>query len=318
VNEIVDPTVLAAHAHRIRQRIVDVCAGAEGGHLGGSLSLVEVLTALYFSVMRAHPDRPDHPDRDVFLLSKGHGAIGLYATLAERGYFPTAELDGFGQTGSRLMAHPVRAVPGVELPTGSLGHGLPLATGFALASRLRRSPRRTFVVLGDGELQEGSVWEAAMRAGSLGLDNLVAIVDRNGLQLGGLTEEISPLEPLNERWCTFGWAVRDVAGHDVAEVAKALTDAPWTPGRPSVLIARTTKGEGVPFVAGQVRSHYVKLSEKQHARASSALRRAAPGPATSGPRSEATRTDGAGSPGPSASEASESSTAGGALGDGRG
>jgi transketolase len=309
VNEIVDPAVLAGHAHRIRQRIVDVCAGAEGGHLGGSMSLVEVLTALYFSVMKVHPDRPDHPDRDVFLLSKGHGAIGLYATLAERGYFPTAELDGFGQAGSRLMAHPVRAVPGVELPTGSLGHGLALATGFALASRLRRSPRRTFVVLGDGELQEGSVWEAAMRAGSLGLDNLTAIVDRNGLQLGGLTEQVSPLEPLNERWGSFGWTVRDVAGHDVAEVAKALADAPWTPGRPSVLIARTTKGEGVPFLAGKAHSHYVKFSEKQHARAQSALRRQAPEPATSGPRSVATSTDGAGCLWPVAGETSAVSPA---------
>lgn len=277
MNEIADPTVLARHAHRIRQRIVDVCAGPEGGHLGGSMSLVEVLTALYFSVMKVDPHRPDHPDRDIFLLSKGHGAIGLYATLAERGYFATAELDRYAQTGSRFMAHPVRAVPGVELPTGSLGHGLPLAAGFALASRLRRSSRRTFVVMGDGELQEGSVWEAAMRAGSLGLDNLVAIVDRNGLQLTGLTEEISPLEPLTERWCSFGWQVREVAGHDVAEVAKTLADVPWTPGRPSVLIARTTKGEGLPFLAGQVRSHYVKFSPKQHARAQAALRRLAPG-----------------------------------------
>jgi transketolase len=273
----VDSDVLARHAHRIRQRIVDVCAGPEGGHLGGSLSAVEVLTALYFSVLRVDPSRPDHPDRDVFLLSKGHGAIGLYATLAERGYFPPEELDGFGQAGSRLMAHPVRAVPGVELPTGSLGHGLALATGFALASRLRRTARRTFVLMGDGELQEGSVWEAAMRAGSLGLDNLVAIVDRNGQQLTGLTEEVSALEPLAERWSSFGWEVREVAGHDVAEVAKTLADAPWAAGRPSVLIARTTKGEGVPFLAGKVSSHYVKLSEKYHARARAALRRQAPG-----------------------------------------
>lgn len=277
MGQTVDPAALAEYAHRIRQRIVDVCAGPEGGHLGGSLSLVEVLTALYFSVLNVDPRRADHPDRDVFLLSKGHGAIGLYATLAERGYFPTAELDRYGQPGSRFMAHPVRAVPGVELPTGSLGHGLALAAGFALASRLRRGSRRAFVLMGDGELQEGSVWEAALRAGSLGLDNLVAIVDRNGLQLTGLTEAISPLEPLAERWCSFGWEVREVAGHDVAEVAKTLADVPWTPGRPSVLIARTTKGEGVPFLAGQARGHYVKLSEKQHARARAALRRQAPG-----------------------------------------
>jgi transketolase len=267
--------VLLAQALRIRQRIVDVCSCPEGGHLGGSMSLVEVLTALYFDIMRIDPAYPDDPDRDVFLLSKGHAAIGLYATLAERGFFPPAELDDYAKPGSRFMGHPVRTVPGVEMPTGSLGHGLALAIGFALAARLSGSPRRAFVAIGDGELQEGSVWEGAMGAAALGLDNLIAVVDRNNLQLTGGTEDICPLESVGERWRSFGWAVREVPGQDLAAVRAALGDAPWEPGRPSVLIARTTKGAGVPFVAGNPKSHYVNFTERQQARAQFALRREA-------------------------------------------
>lgn len=275
---ITEPTTLdelRGRAWNIRRRIVDVCANPQGGHLGGSLSLVEVLTALYFDVMRVDPALPDDPDRDIFLLSKGHAAIGLYCTLAERGYFDVDELTRYAETGSRLMGHPTRDVPGVEMPTGSLGHGPALALGFALAAKLSGSPRKTYVALGDGETQEGSVWEAAMGAAGLRLDNLVAVVDRNGLQLTGETEEICPLEPVADRWRSFGWAVREVPGQDMAAVREALASAPWEPGRPSVLVARTTKGAGVPFVAGKPKSHYVAFGERQHARALSALRRAA-------------------------------------------
>ncbi|GAA0571498.1 transketolase [Paractinoplanes ferrugineus] len=274
--------LLRAHALNIRERIVDVCSNPEGGHLGGSLSLVEVLTALYFDVLRIDPAHPDDPHRDIFLLSKGHAAIGLYSTLAERGFVDPAELAGYGTTGSRFMAHPVRSIPGVEMPTGSLGHGPALAIGFALAAKLSGSRRRVFVALGDGELQEGSVWEAAMGAAGLGLDNLIAVVDRNGLQLTGSTEDICPLEPLGDRWRSFGWAVREVDGQNIEAVRDALAGAPWMPGRPSVLIARTTKGAGVPFVAGNPKSHYVNFSERQQARARIALRRAAPGEAHHG------------------------------------
>lgn len=270
-----DLDALLVHALRIRERIVDVCSSPEGGHLGGSMSLVEVLTALYFDVMRIDPAYPDDPDRDVFLLSKGHAAIGLYATLAERGFFPPAELDDYAKPGSRFMGHPVRTVPGVEMPTGSLGHGLALAIGFAFAARLTASPRRAFVAIGDGEMQEGSVWEGAMGAAGLGLDNLIAVIDRNGLQLTGATEDICPLEPVGDRWRSFGWAVRDVPGQDLAAVRAALAATPWEPGRPSALIARTTKGAGVPFVAGTPKSHYVNFSERQRARAHFALRREA-------------------------------------------
>lgn len=272
VTQVLERDALDTVAARIRSHVVDMCAGPEGGHLGGAFSCADVLTALYFSVLNVDPQRPDDPDRDRFLLSKGHAAVGLYATLAERGFFPVEELAGYGRPGSRLMGHPVRAVPGVEMPTGSLGHGLSLGCGFALAARYAGRDSRTFVLLGDGELQEGSVWEAAIAAASLRLDRLVAVVDRNGLQLTGSTEGIAPMEPLADRWRSFGWAVRDVDGHDPDLLADHLNAAPWEPGKPSVLIARTVKGQGLPFLAGRSASHYVTLSPRNHARAVRALR----------------------------------------------
>jgi transketolase len=272
VSAVVVRESLEARALRIRERVVDMCAGPEGGHLGGSLSIVELLTALYFEVLRIDPERPDDPERDVLVLSKGHSAAALYAVLAERGFFPVDELAEYARPGSRLAGHPTRAVPGVEVPTGSLGHGLALGAGFALAARLDGSDRRTFVILGDGELQEGSVWEAALGAAGLGLDRLVAVVDRNGLQLTGRTESICPLEPLAEKWRSFGWAVQEVDGHDLAAVVPALASAPWRPGSPSLLLAHTVKGQGIPMVADRVQSHYATLSPRMHARARAALR----------------------------------------------
>lgn len=271
VTQVLERDTLDSVATRIRAHVVDMCAGPEGGHLGGAFSCADVLAALYFSVLNVDPRRPDDPDRDRFLLSKGHAAVGLYATLAERGFFPVEELAGYGRPGSRLMGHPVRAVPGVEMPTGSLGHGLALGCGFALAARYSGRDSRSFVLLGDGELQEGSVWEAAIAAASLRLDRLVAVVDRNGLQMTGSTEGIAPMEPLADRWRGFGWAVRDVDGHDSNQLADHLDAAPWEPGKPSVLIARTVKGQGLPFLAGRSASHYVTLSPRNHARAVRAL-----------------------------------------------
>lgn len=270
-----DLAEVTRRAHRIRQHVVAMCAGPEGGHLGGSMSLADVLAVLYFAVLRNDPDDPSAVDRDVLLLSKGHAAPALYACLAERGYFSTDELVSFGHPGTRLMAHPVRAVPGVEMPTGSLGHGLSLGVGFALAARDDGRARRVFCLLGDGELQEGAVWEAAMAAGALGLDNLVAIVDRNGLQITGRTESAIRLEPLAARWSAFGWNVVAVDGHDVAALAGALGAIPALRGRPTVLLARTVKGRGIDFIEGKTRSHFARLGPGQQARAMEALARAA-------------------------------------------
>ncbi|WP_137992781.1 transketolase [Streptomyces vilmorinianum] len=263
---------LRQHAQTVREMIVDLCANPEGGHLGGSMSLVEILVTLYHRVLRISPDAPDAPDRDLLVLSKGHGAIGLYAALAERGFFPRELLAEYGMPDSMLTAHPNPAVPGVEMPTGSLGHGLSLGVGFALDFRLTGSDRRCFVVLGDGELQEGSVWEAAMAASTHRLDRLVAIVDRNGLQITGSTEATAGLEPLADRWRAFGWNVLQVDGHDTRQLYAALGDAPRVPGRPTVVLARTVKGKGLPQVEGQARSHYARMAGRQHKRALAVLR----------------------------------------------
>ncbi|MDN3264942.1 transketolase [Streptomyces sp. CSDS2] len=262
----------AEHTLRVRELIVEMCGSAGGGHLGGSMSLVEILVTLYRSTLRVDPRAPDAPDRDILLLSKGHGAIGLYAVLAERGFFPEAELAAYGQPDSPFSAHPNPAVPGVEMPTGSLGHGLPQGVGFALAARFDNSDRRCFVVLGDGELQEGSVWEAAMAAGSLGLGGLVAVVDRNTLQITGPTEDAVGLEPLADRWRSFGWTVREVDGHDIDALRATFDAIPSGADRPTVVIAHTVKGRGLPYIEGQTRSHFARLAERPKKRALSTLR----------------------------------------------
>ncbi|SEC58385.1 transketolase [Streptomyces sp. 3213] len=269
----VGPGDLRERATRIREHVANMCAGPEGGHLGGAYSAADIMTALYFDVMNLDPGRPDAPERDRFVLSKGHAAVGLDATLAERGFLPVDELASYGRPGSRLMGHPVRAVPGVEAATGSLGHGLALGCGFALGARLDGRDSRTFVLMGDGELQEGSVWEAAMGAASLGLDRLVAVVDRNSLQLTGPTDSIAAMEPLADRWRGFGWAVQEADGHDLAALVRALGTTPWEPGRPSVLIARTVKGRGLPFLEGRTACHYVTFSARNHAKARAVLGR---------------------------------------------
>ena len=260
----------AAARRRTRERIVDLCAGPTGGHLGGSMSLVEILSALYEGVLDVRPDEPDWVDRDLLVLSKGHGALGLYATLAEVGFIDDADLDGYGTTESTLLAHPHPHVPGIEHATGSLGHGLAVGLGLALGAKLAGRDSRCFVVLGDGELQEGSVWEAASVAASLGLDNLVAVVDRNRLQITGPTEDVHGLEPLGDRWRAFGWDVREVDGHDVDALVPVLAAPTVGPG---LVLARTVKGKGVGFLEDDVRSHFAKLSERQARRAKALLRR---------------------------------------------
>jgi transketolase len=262
---------LSSRARRIRERIVEACSQGEGGHLGGSMSLVEILVSLYFAELHGYAGGEEAPDRDVVLLSKGHGALALYATLVERGLLEPGQLRLYGGARSPLLTHPGKRTPGVAMPSGSLGHGLGQAVGFALAARLHGSPRRTYVVLGDGELQEGSVWESAACAAGLDLDNLVAIVDRNELQLTAGTETLTRLEPLDDRWHSFGWTVQRVPGHDLGALTGALRHARTVAGRPSVIIANTVKGKGVGFAAGRVACHYVRFNARQRTRALTAV-----------------------------------------------
>ncbi|MEQ4304381.1 transketolase [Plantactinospora sp. B6F1] len=266
------PDPLPAVAARVRRTVLDIAATEHGTHVGGSLSAVDLLVLLYAEVLRVRPEEPDWPDRDWFVLSKGHASAALYAVLAERGYFPPEECLTYGRPGSRLAGHPLAKVPGVDFPTGSLGHGLSLATGVALAAKRTNRPARAFVLLGDGELQEGSNWEAIMSAPAFGLDNLVAIVDRNHWQITGRTEDRIPLEPLAERWRSFGWTCEEVDGHDFGALREAIAGVPRMTARPTVLIARTVKGRGVPIFEDRGRSHYVRLTPALYQRALAGLR----------------------------------------------
>ena len=255
---------LRERANAIRRRDLVMIHRAGLGHAGGDLSAADVLATLYFAVLRVDPTHPEAPDRDRFILSKGHCSGAFYVTLALAGFFPPEELDTFAQPLSRLSGHPDRRkVPGVEASTGPLGHGLPIAVGFALAAKIDGAAWRTFVLTGDGELQEGSNWEAAMAAAHYKLDNLILIVDRNGLQLSGATERTMALDPLADKWRTFGWAVREVDGHDHSALLDALQRVPFQAGHPSCVIAHTHKGQGVSFIRDQAGWHHrVPTSEE--------------------------------------------------------
>lgn len=262
------PDALRAIAHRLRRHVVHLAADSPGAHLGGSMSAIEILTVLLFDgVARVDPAEPKRAGRDYLIFSKGHASAALYAALAERGFFPVAELDEYKTTGSRLAGHPLKSIPGVELATGSLGHGLGVGNGLALAAKHDGAAYRVFVVLGDGECQEGSIWEAAMTAAHYRLDNVVAIVDRNRVQEDGPTEEIMALEPFADKWRSFGWAVAEVDGHDVEALSPVLHRVPLEPGRPTVVIAETVKGKGVSFAEGNHAWHYGRLSPEQKAAA---------------------------------------------------
>jgi transketolase len=269
---------LAEVALRVRGHVLDMAAGPAGAHVGGSLSAADILTVLYGRILTLDPQDLDAPGRDHFILSKGHASAALYATLAEHGFLPVAELATYARAGSRLAGHPRADLPGVEFPTGSLGHGLGLGVGVALATRHDGLPGRVFVLHGDGELQEGSVWEAALVAGRLGLDNLVAVVDHNGLQINGPTGDGDDAQQLADRWSAFGWSVAVVDGHDLDALTATFSAAPFAPGRPSAVIARTVKGRGVRFLEGKASSHYATLSAQAHDRARLQLRRTASAP----------------------------------------
>lgn len=254
---LADIELLREKATTIRRRDLAMIHEAGMGHTGGDLSSVDILVTLYFGVLRLDPSRPDDPTRDRFIMSKGHSSGALYNTLAESGFFPVDELSTYMQPESRLNGHPdTTKVPGVEASTGPLGHGLPIAVGNALAAKLNGASWRTFVLTGDGELQEGSNWEAAMAASHFDLDNLVLIVDRNGLQQGDSTAATMDLEPLVERWEAFGWSVQSVDGHDYASLLDSFQNTPFAAGKPSCVIARTQKGHGVSFMEDRVEWHH--------------------------------------------------------------
>jgi transketolase len=240
---------LAAQARAIRRDIVTMVCRANSGHVGGSLSAVEILVALYHGIMRHDPRNPRWPGRDRFVLSKGHCTPVYYAVLADCGYFPRAELGSFRRPGSPLQGHPCQAkTVGVDVSTGTLGLGLSTAGGLALAAKLRGAAHTVFVLCGDGEQQEGQIWEAAMFARKYQLDNLIAFTDRNRLQTDGDTEEVMPLDPLCEKWRAFGWNSWEIDGHDFAQIHDAVAHARAQPGRPTMIVANTTKGRGVSFM----------------------------------------------------------------------
>ncbi|MFF5078394.1 transketolase [Actinoplanes sp. NPDC000266] len=254
--------MLRQRANQSRTTDLQMIGRAGLGHVGGDMSVLDILTTLFFAVLRVDPEKPEWADRDRFVLSKGHTAGALYATLAAAGFFPAAELDTFAGPLSALNGHPNRVkVPGVETNTGPLGHGLPVSVGMAVAARLAASSRHVYVVLGDGELQEGSNWEAAMTAGHRRLANLTAVVDRNRLQQGARTEDTNTLDPLDDKFRAFGWDVVEVDGHDHLALLEAFT-APRGE-RPLCVIATTTKGRGVSFMEDRVEWHHKVPSAAQ-------------------------------------------------------
>ena len=250
-------------ARDIRTTALQMVTQAKASHIGGVLSIADILAVLYGGVLKVDPHNPALPSRDRFILSKGHCCAGVYASLALRGFIQSEELQTYAQNGSRLMSHISHKVPGVEFSTGSLGHGLPFGTGKALAAKRRGADWRTFVLLSDGELDEGSNWEAVMFAAHHELDNLVGIIDYNKLQSLGTNESTIRLEPLAQKFAAFGWSVREIDGHDHDALQQALSTLPWEAGKPSMLIAHTTKGKGVSFMENKVEWHYKSPNASQ-------------------------------------------------------
>ncbi len=244
-----------ARAKKVRRLIIQMLARAGSGHPGGSLSATDLITALYFAVLRYDPKRPDWPDRDRFHISKGHCCPLWYAVLVEAGYFPMEELWTLRQLGSMLQGHPDRRTPGVEVASGSLGQGLSVAVGMGLAAKIDKKDYRVYCLLGDGEIQEGNIWEAAMAASHYKCDNLCAILDYNGFQIDGRVRDIMNLEPLVSKWQAFGWQTIEIDGHNMRQILGAYDEARAIKGKPAIIIARTIKGKGVSFMENVVDFH---------------------------------------------------------------
>ncbi|MBR4764783.1 MAG: transketolase [Lachnospiraceae bacterium] len=259
-----DRNYLEEMAGKIRVDIIRQIHAAGSGHPGGSLSAADILTYLFFEEMDIDPQNPDKKERDRFVLSKGHAAPALYAALAERGYFPVEELLTLRKIDSRLQGHPdKKKVPGVDMSTGSLGQGISAAVGMALANKLDGMNQRVYVMLGDGELQEGLVWEAAMAAAHYGLDSLTAFVDWNGLQIDGKNEEVMTVAPVDEKFRAFGWDVQVIDGHDFEQIAEAVEKAKTVKGKPQMIVVKTIKGKGVSFMENQAGWHGKAPSDEQ-------------------------------------------------------
>lgn len=255
---------LRTTARQIRRRVIQLSHSGKAPHLGSSLSCVDILVAAYWSALRIDPQNPYDPDRDRFILSKGHAASALYSTLATRGFFPLEQLDTFNQNGSQLPEQPApNLVPGIEAATGSLGHGLSLGLGMALSARIQKRTHRVFVVLSDGECNEGSVWEAALFAGANGLENVMAIIDYNRWQATGRSNEVMALSPLKDKWAAFGWDASEIDGHDLRALTDAMNQLPNKSGKPVALVAHTTKGKGVSFMEDDNNWHYRIPSEEE-------------------------------------------------------
>ena len=260
--------LLEEKANNVRKDIVKMICAAKSGHPGGSLSSADIVTALYFDEMNIDPLNPKMEGRDRFVLSKGHAAPVLYAALAERGFISKDVLGTLRQYGSILQGHPdMKKVPGVEISTGSLGQGLSVANGMALSAKISKEDFRTYVLMGDGELQEGQIWEAAMTAAHYKLDNVCAFVDSNNLQIDGNVDEVMGVEPLDKKWEAFGWNVLKIDGHDMQEILGALAAAKECKGKPTVILATTTKGKGVSFMENVCGFHGVAPTEEETAQA---------------------------------------------------
>ena len=251
-------------ALNIRRNILRLVKAGESGHIGGALSTVEIVTSLYFNLLNIDPANPKWNQRDRFVLSAGHKCLVLYATLAERGYFDKSVLDTYGALDSKVPGHPnMHKLPGVETNTGALGHGLSIAGGMALGLRSDKSSAKVYVLMGDGELAEGSNWEAASAAAMHKLENLIVFVDRNRLQISGPTIEVMSYEPLDERWRSFGWGVKVIDGHNFETIINSVKQAPFEKGKPSVIIADTLKSKGFSFAEGKVSYHYWKSNPEE-------------------------------------------------------
>lgn len=255
-------------ATQIRKDIIEMISAAGSGHPGGSLSAADILTVLYFEKMNIDPENLELRDRDKFVLSKGHAAPALYAALARRGYFSPDELIKLRQIGSMLQGHPdMKGVPGVDMSTGSLGQGFSSSIGMALASKLDKKDSRIYVLLGDGEINEGLVWEAAMAAAHYKLDNLTAILDFNGLQIDGKNEDVMNIKPIDEKWKSFGWNVIEIDGHNFEEIINGFNEAEGTKEKPTMVIAKTIKGKGVSFMENEASWHGVAPKDEEKERA---------------------------------------------------